>query len=81
MRTKTSKNLELDEKLECEYKNTLSRECNDYIRTGDQIILKRILFKLYATHNGTDKLKREKAHALMMLMVHDNRIISNLTLM
>lgn len=68
--------LECEEKFAREYKNTLSKEVRDYIRTGDSVILKRVLFKLFINQTVPERFKQDKAHAVMMMMIDDSNVSS-----
>jgi len=72
----TDTHTECEKKLEREYKNTISKEVRDYIRTGDSIILKRVLFKLFINQTVPERFKQDKAHAVMMMMIDDSNVSS-----
>lgn len=62
-----------------EYRSALQREIRDFLRTGDDVILKRILFKTFVHHSVPWRLKSQKAGVIMMLMMRDQDISSTLT--
>ena len=67
-------------KLEEEYQNTLSKEIRDYIRNGDMIILRRVLFKLFVNHPVPPSLQREKARVVSCMLGNDSDISSTIRL-
>ena len=60
-----------EKKIEHNYNITLENEIKDYMRTGDLLILRRILFKLYLQQNIPLKLKKEKASTVTMLLIDE----------
>jgi hypothetical protein len=67
-------------KLEEEYQNTLSKEIRDYIRNGDVIILRRVLFKMFVNQPVPSCLQREKARAVLCMLGSDSDISSTIRL-
>ena len=63
---------EEDKKLEHNYNLSLKNEIKDYMRNGDMMILKRVLFKLFVNQNISKKLKQEKAHAVIAMLIDDH---------
>ena len=61
-----------------EHQTTLTREIRDYVRTGDPIILRRAVFKLFVHLPITERFKKDKARALMLMMISDGSIQSTL---
>jgi hypothetical protein len=67
-------------KTEEEYKNTLAKEVRDFMRNGDPVILKRVLFKMFVNYPIPQPFKQYKANAVMLLMLNDTEISSAVTL-
>ena len=63
-----------------EYRHILSREIKDYMRNGDQVILKRVLFKMFVNHSTPSHMLQPKANTIMMLMLHDSSFSSSITI-
>lgn len=58
----------------------IQQEINDYVRTGDELILKRILFKLYITQSATISFEKQKALTVMLMMFSDENTNAYITL-
>lgn len=71
---------ECKKKQEEEYRLTLSKEIKDYMRNGDQVILKRVLFKMFVNHSTPPHMLQPKSNAIMMLMLHDSSFSSSITI-
>lgn len=63
-----------------EYRHTLSKEIKDYMRNGDQVILKRVLFKMFVNHPTPSHMLQPKANTIMMLMLNDSSFSSTVTI-
>ena len=63
-----------------EYRHTLSKEIKDYMRNGDQIILKRVLFKMFVNYPTPSHMRQPKANTIMMLMLNDSSFSSTVTI-
>jgi hypothetical protein len=63
-----------EKKLEREYNNTIRREIYDYLRNGDQVILKRILFKTYVKQHVPPRFKINKACSVIMMIMSDEQV-------
>ena len=61
-----------------ERNNMYCREVRDYMRTGDTVLLKRILFRNLVLAPVHANLKLDKARALMMLIESDNSMTMNI---
>lgn len=62
-----------------EYRNTLNREIRDYMRNGDPVILRRVLFKMYIHHPTPVKYRQQKSNTVFLLMMHDSDMSSHVT--
>ncbi len=58
----------------------IQQEINDYIRTGDELILKRVLFKVYISQPATISFKKQKALTVMLMMFSDENTNAYITL-
>jgi hypothetical protein len=65
---------------ERDYSQTLRREIKDYMRTGDKIILSRVLLKMFANHTTPPFMHQEKSKTVMMLLMHDPESTTSLTI-
>jgi hypothetical protein len=61
-----------------EREQNYAREVRDFIRTGDPMILKRIVFRNFIKSPTPAKFKDAKAMAVMMVMAADQSINMNL---
>ena len=55
-----------------DYAIHLKTEIQDFLRTGDLLILKRILFKMFVNSNIPLKLKKKKSHLMLMLLIENH---------
>jgi len=55
---------------EDDYRSSVTRELRDFMRNGDQVILRRALFKIFVHHPTPIMFKQHKANAALLLMFH-----------
>lgn len=67
-----------DQQMQREYRLSLSKETRDFMRNGDIIILKRILFKMFTHLPVNERFKQEKAKTLLLLLIGNNNVVSRL---
>jgi len=69
-----------DSKLLKERMNTYCREVTDFMRTGDSLILRRILFRNFIHAPTDDQFLVDKAKAVMLIMSSDQSINMSLNI-
>jgi len=57
-----------------ERRNTYCRDVRDFMRTGDSVILKRIIFRTFINSPTPEYFKNDKAQAVMLTMASDRSI-------
>lgn len=65
---------ECEKKLEKERAGNYRREVRDFIRTGDNLILRRVVFRNFIFSPVSPHFTNEKAQAVMMIMASDRTI-------
>lgn len=65
---------------ERDYLQTLRREIKDYMRTGDKIILSRVILKMFTNQTTPPYMHQEKSKTVMMILMHDPESTTSLTI-